>query len=55
MDILHYIDIPCASIRSANPNVFVKVFSNLHFYFNLIDKNTPETLKNFKNINLKVE
>ena len=55
INLLEYMDIPCASIRSANPNIFAKVVGNLCFYFNLIDKNTSETLKNFKNINLNVE
>ena len=55
LDIFDYMAVPYTPIRSSNPNMFVKVFSSLHFYLNLIDKNSSETVKNYKNINMKIE
>lgn len=55
LNIFDYMNISYTSISASNPNIFVKLLSSLHFYVNLIDKNTFETVKNFKNINIKVE
>ena len=53
--LLDILDIPYTSMRSANPDIFTRIISCLVFYGNMIDKKTAETLKNFKNINMKVE
>lgn len=53
--LLDILDISYTSLRSANPDIFTKLVSSLAFYGKMIDKNTMETLNNFKNINMKVE
>ena len=53
--LLDILDIPYTSIRSSNPDIFTRIISCLGFYGKMIDSNTAETLKNYKNINMKVE